>query len=129
MEHLEINVFPISFEKHVGFCTIAAVFFLLQFVRTKRWYQLVLAAAIPLSLLIYIAPENETYFYGIGIMEGVLLLLALVLNIVQSRKLAKAEAEKAAAEEAAKKAAPAVMADAPEMPEPAAEDSEQNTEE
>ena len=98
MEHLEINVFPISFEKHVGFCIIAAVFFLLQFVRTKRWYQLVLAAAIPLS-------------------------------IVQSRKLAKAEAEKAAAEEAAKKAEPAVMADAPEIPEPAAKDSEQNTEE
>ena len=62
-------------------------------------------------------------------MEGVLLLLALVLNIVQSRKLAKAEAEKAAAEEAAKKAEPAVMADAPEIPEPAAKDSEQNTEE
>ena len=39
------------------------------------------------------------------------------------------ETENDAAEEAAKKAEPAVMADAPEMPEPAAEDSEQNTEE
>ncbi|MCQ2408590.1 MAG: hypothetical protein MJ065_08735 [Oscillospiraceae bacterium] len=129
MEHLEINVFPISFEKHLGFSIIAAVFFLLQFARTKRWYQLVLAAAIPLSLLIYVAPENEKYFYGIGIMEGILLLLALLLNIVQSRKTAKEEAARAAAEEAAKKAVPAVMQDAPELPEPAAEASEQNTEE
>lgn len=124
MEHLEINVFPISFEKHVGFCIIAAVFFLLQFIRTKRWYQLVLAAAIPLSLLIYVAPDNEKYFYGVGILEGVLLLFALLLNIVQSRRIAKQEAAKAAAAEAAKKAEPAVMADAPEIPA-----EEQNTEE
>ena len=100
---METSLFPVSMEKHIIFAVIAAVFFLLQFVRTKQWYQLVMAAAIPLSLLIYIDTENMTLFYGVGILEAVLLCTALVLNIVQSHKQSKAEkAAKAAAE--AKKA-------------------------
>ncbi len=109
---METSLFPVSMEKHIIFAVIAAVFFLLQFVRTKQWYQLVMAAAIPLSLLIYIDTENMTLFYGVGILEAVLLCTALVLNIVQSRRQSKAEkAAKAAAEaqkaeeEAAKAAA------------------------
>jgi TRAP-type C4-dicarboxylate transport system permease small subunit len=88
---MELNVFPIELKKHIIFCVVASIFFLLQFIRTKHWYQLVMAAAVPLSLLIYIDPENNYIFYGVGVMEGVLLLLALVLNIIQSRKEAKAE--------------------------------------
>ena len=88
---MEKTLFPITMEKHIVFCAIAAVFFLLQFIRTKRIYQLILAIAVPVSLLIYIAPENETLFYGVGIAEAVLLVLAFILNIVQSRRDAKAE--------------------------------------
>ncbi len=98
---METSLFPVSMEKHIIFAVIAAVFFLLQFVRTKQLYQLVMAAAIPLSLLIYIDTENMTLFYGVGILEAVLLCTALVLNIVQSHKQSKAEkAAKAAAETA-----------------------------
>lgn len=105
---METSLFPVSMEKHIIFAVIAAVFFLLQFVRTKQWYQLVMAAAIPLSLLIYIDTENMTLFYGVGILEAVLLCTALVLNIVQSRRQSKAEkaaAEAKKAEEEAAKAA------------------------
>ncbi len=88
---MEPTMFPISQDKHLIFCILATLLFLLQFVRTKRWYQLVMAIAIPASLLIYVQPENKTIYYGVGILEVVLLLLALILNIIQSAKTAKAE--------------------------------------
>ena len=88
---MEPMIFPISQDKHLIFCIIATVLFLLQFIRTKRWYQLVMALAIPASLLIYADPENKTLFYGVGILEAVLLLLSLLLNIIQSVKTAREE--------------------------------------
>ena len=88
----EKSLFPITMEKHIIFCAVAALFFVLQFIRTKRIYQLVLAIAIPASLLIYIQPENKTLFYGVGIGEAVLLVLAFILSIVQNRKDKKREA-------------------------------------
>ena len=96
---MEKTLFPITMDKHIIFCAVAAVFFLLQFIRTKRIYQLILAIAIPLSLLIYIAPENEMLFYGVGIGEAVLLVLAFILNLVQNARDKKAEKLKAAAAE------------------------------
>lgn len=107
---MDITVFPISMEKHIIFSVIASAFFLLQFGRTKRWYQLVMAFAIPASLVIYMNPANDMLFYGVGIGEGVLLLLALILNIVQSCKIAAA---KKAKKKAAAASAPASAADAP----------------
>lgn len=94
---MEKTLFPITMDKHIIFCAVAAVFFLLQFIRTKRIYQLILAIAIPLSLLIYLAPENEMLFYGVGIAEAVLLVLAFILNLVQNAREKKAEKLKAAA--------------------------------
>lgn len=101
---MEPMIFPISQDKHLIFCIIATVLFLLQFIRTKRWYQLVMALAIPASLLIYVQPENKTLYYGVGVLEAFMLLLALILNIVQSAKIAKAE-KKAKAEADAASAA------------------------
>lgn len=103
---MESTLFPISADKHIIFCIIATILFLLQFIRTKRWYQLLMAIAVPCSLLIYINPENEYVYYGIGVMEGVMLLAALVLNIVQSRKIAKAEKQKKAEASSAEKTEP-----------------------
>lgn len=88
---MEPNIFPIAQDKHLIFVIIATVLFVLQFVRTKHWYQLVMALAIPASLLIYVDPENKTLFYGVGILEAVLLLLSLLLNIIQSVKTAREE--------------------------------------
>ena len=98
---MNTNLFPIGVEKHIIFVVIATAFFILQFVRTKRWYQLVMATAFCVSLLLYTAPDNKAVFYGIGITEAVLLLAALVLNIIQSVRISRAEKAKKAAEEAA----------------------------
>lgn len=111
---MEPMIFPISQDKHLIFCIIATVLFLLQFIRTKRWYQLVMALAIPASLLIYVQPENKTLYYGVGVLEAFMLLLALILNIVQSAKIAKAE----------KKAKAEADAAAAEQTKPAAETEE-----
>ena len=101
---MNTNLFPIGVEKHIIFVVIATAFFILQFVRTKRWYQLVMATAFCVSLLLYTAPDNKAVFYGIGITEAVLLLAALVLNIIQSVRISRAEKAKKAAEEAAESA-------------------------
>lgn len=111
---MEPMIFPISQDKHLIFCIIATVLFLLQFIRTKRWYQLVMALAIPASMLIYVQPENKTLYYGVGVLEAFMLLLALILNIVQSAKIAKAE----------KKAKAEADAAAAEQTKPAAETEE-----
>ena len=125
---LESSLFPISMEKHIIFCIIATILFVLQFVRTKQWYQLVMAAAIPLSLLVYIDEENTTLFNCVGILEAVLLCAALVLNIMQSHKENKADAAKKAAEAAAAEAAETAAASAEEAVETAEEAVEEAAE-
>lgn len=116
-ENQVTSIYPISMEKHIIFVIFASVFFLLQFIRTKRWYQLILAAAFPISLLIYVDESNHTFFYGVGITEFVLLCAAMVANIAQSRKDKKkkaAEKEAKAQEEQAD--SPETDADQPETP-------------
>lgn len=120
---MNMNTFPLSFQQHMIFCAIAVVFLVLQFIRQRYWYQPVVAAAVAASLLIYVN-ESEKWFYSVGVAEFLLILTAMVLYIVQARKLAKAEkakeeAQKAAAE-AEKTDAPAAEASAREE-EPAAE--------
>ncbi len=90
---MNANVFPISMNKHIIFCAVAAVFFVLQFIRTKRVYQLILAVAFGGSLLIYLNTESSLLFYGVGIGEAVLLIAALVANIVQNRHARKANGD------------------------------------
>ena len=99
--NLDPTLFPIAMDKHIIFAVASSLFFLLQFIRTRKLYQLIMAVAIPASLLIYLAPENTTFFYGVGIAEAVLMLLAFVTGTIRSAKDSKA----AKAAEAAAKAA------------------------
>jgi phosphotransferase system glucose/maltose/N-acetylglucosamine-specific IIC component len=48
----------------------------------KKPYQLLMAIAMPVSLLIYIQPENHTLFYAVGLVVAILLFLALASSIV-----------------------------------------------
>jgi hypothetical protein len=109
---MDTNLFPIGVQKHTIFVIIGVIFFILQFARTRRWYQPVMAAAIAASLLIYIDTSNETLFYGVGIAEGVMLFTALTLSIVQA--VLNRRAEKAA--EAKEKAEHPESPDTPDTP-------------
>lgn len=89
---MNMNTFPLTFQQHLIFCIVAVLFLVLQFVRQRYWYQLVIAGAIAGSLLIYVN-ENTGWFYSVGVAELLLMLVAIVLYVVQSKIIAKAEAQ------------------------------------
>ncbi len=76
---MENTLFPISMEMHIGFALVALLVFGLQFIRLRKYYYLVLAVAMPCSLLAYVI-DNTTFFYALGIAEAAALLLAFVLS-------------------------------------------------
>ncbi|MGN1224405.1 MAG: hypothetical protein ACI4TG_04780 [Ruminococcus sp.] len=79
---MDATTFPLPLPYHVVLCVLGCVFFLAQFIRLKKPYQLMMAIAMPASLLIYIQPENKTLFYAVGLLIGLDMLLALVISIV-----------------------------------------------
>lgn len=79
------GLFPFPFDLHVIFACIALVFMVFQFCREKKPYQLIMAVAIPFSLVIWLS-ENRTLFYTVGIVEAVLFLAAFVTAIIFRKK-------------------------------------------
>lgn len=75
------TLFPFPFRMHLIFACIGAVFFAYRFFTQKRPFQLIMAVAIPLSLLVWIS-ESKTVFYGVGIAEAVLIIAAAVLSLI-----------------------------------------------
>ena len=69
---MDATTFPISFTWHLVFCILACVFFIIQYVRSKKSYQLLAAIGIPASLCIYFQPENSSLFYSVGVFEAVI---------------------------------------------------------
>ena len=124
----ETTLFPIGSTRHTVFCVIVSIFFVFQFFRTKRWYQLIMAIAVAFSMIVYIAPENKTLFYTVGVIELILLLAALVVGIVQGKKIAKAEKAAEEAKKAAEKAAEQTEAAAETASEAAEETAQTVTE-
>lgn len=99
---MDASTFPISFTYHLIFCIVAGVFFLAQFIRLRRPYQLILAIAILASLLIYVGDvSNKTWFHTVGLFEVILLLGAVVLSIVDRVKNKKLEKQQDSDGEAA----------------------------
>lgn len=93
------SLFPFPFKIHVTFACIALVFFVIQFLREKKPYQLIMGIAIPLSLLIRLS-DNKVVFYIIGIIEAILLLAAFITSIIFKQKEVPSEkAEKSITDE------------------------------
>ncbi len=80
---MDATTFPIPLVYHVIFCAAACIFFIVQYVRTKKSYQLLLAIGIPASLCIYINPESSSLFYSVGAFEAVLLIGAVVFAFIE----------------------------------------------
>lgn len=74
-------LFPFPFSLHATFCCIALVFFVLRFIKEKAPYQLIMAIAIPFSMIIWLS-EGKTLFYMVGIAEVAFLIAAFVSSIV-----------------------------------------------
>ena len=86
------NIFPLPFSAHLIFAVVAFVFFLIQFIRVRYKYQLVMAVAVAMTMLIYLK-DTKLWFYGIGILEFGLLIIALVAAISEKKRRRELEAE------------------------------------
>ena len=80
------DMFPFPFSLHIAFVCVATIFFILRFSKHKQPFQLIFAAAIPLSLLIWLTSGHRTMYYALGIIEVLLIVAALVSSIVMSAK-------------------------------------------
>ena len=80
------DMFPFPFSLHIAFVCVATIFFILRFSKHKQPFQLIFAAAIPLSLLIWLTSGHRTAYYALGILEVLLIVAALVSSIVMSAK-------------------------------------------
>ncbi len=79
---MNASTFPISFPIYLGFCIIAAVFFVFLYVFRRRPQQLLLAIAVLASLIIFIDKDNSSLFAAVGWFELIILVAALVFSIV-----------------------------------------------
>lgn len=95
------TLFAFPFPFHLVFAVISFIFFIVSFFRFRKPYQLLLAVGIPLSLLLWLADGNRNMYYGIGILELIILLLALITNIICKPKNKETASE---ADEKAEKA-------------------------
>lgn len=85
-QNLENTLFPISLGLHMVLALAALLVFGLQFLRLRKSHHLILAIALPCTLLPYLDENNQSLFYGVGIAELLALLLALVLSMTVDRE-------------------------------------------
>lgn len=90
---MDASTFPIPFWYHLILSLVATAFFVAQFIRVRKPYQLLLAVAMLSSMLIYASDiNNKSWFHAVGVFELVLLLGAIVLSVmgrISDRKKAK----------------------------------------
>ncbi len=120
---MENSLFPIKLGIHIVFALAALLVFGLQFLRYRKKYHLVLAIAIPLSLLPYLAEDNMPLFYAVGVVDALALIGALILAKTVDRD-PEAETD---AEPAAEEAAPEEAAEASAAPEETADAEAEET--
>ncbi|MDO5149537.1 MAG: hypothetical protein Q4D76_09110 [Oscillospiraceae bacterium] len=90
-----MNTFPLELNKHILFCAIGIIFFLFQFFRQGYKYQIMSAAAIGATLLLYIS-DTTAWRYTVGVLELVLIIAIFVVMSVEKKN---AEKKAAAASE------------------------------
>ena len=75
---MDNSYFPIRIEVHLILALLALLVFGMQFIRFRKSHHLVLAIALPCTLLPYLF-DNQTFFYTVGVAEGAALVLSLIL--------------------------------------------------
>ena len=88
------GMFPFPFTMHLVFCCISLIFFLYRFSAEKKPYQLILAIAIPFSLILWLS-DSRSLFYFVGAAEFVMLIAAFIASIACKPKNAAPSAEPA----------------------------------
>ncbi|MEE0022136.1 hypothetical protein [Ruminococcus sp.] len=104
---MDATTFPISFAYHLIFCLAAGIFFIVQYARLRRPYQLIFAIGMLGSLAIYLDTSSKALFHTVGVFELVLLIGAIAFSISDrvKRRKGTADADEADAAEPAQEEA------------------------
>ncbi len=122
---MENSLFPIKLGIHIIFALASLLVFGIQFLRYRKKYHLVLAIAIPLTLLPYLAEDNMALFYGVGAVDAIALIGALILAQTVDRDPEEEEAaEEAGASEEKEASDEAPAEEIPAEPDSTQEESE-----
>lgn len=76
------SFFPFPFPLHLIFAVIATAFLIFRFVTNKKPFQLIMAIAIPISLILWIPTASRTLYYVIGLIELILIIVAFVTSLI-----------------------------------------------
>lgn len=80
------NIFPLPFEIHLAFVIIAILVFSVRFMMKKRSYQIIMSAAVALTLFLHDGISKAMY-NGIGVSIFILIIAAFVSCIIDRKKL------------------------------------------
>ena len=87
------TIFPFPFQMHIALAIISFLFFSYRFAVQKKPFQLIFAIAVPLSMLVWVS-NNKTLFYGLGLVELALIVIAIITSFVCKPKKAEETAAK-----------------------------------
>lgn len=96
---MDSSLFPLSFQSHIIFCIVSVLFFAVQFIRMRCKYQIIAPIAILSTLLVYVS-EEKVFFYSVGVLE---LILLIVLTVVMNKEKKAIEAAANAADDSSLK--------------------------
>ena len=92
------TIFPFPFEMHLALAVISFLFFSYRFVSQKKLFQLIFAVAAPLSLILWLS-DNKSLFYGLGLAELILIVIALISSFMSKPKKTEETASKSSKED------------------------------
>lgn len=75
------SLFPFPAPLHIGFVIIAVIFFVFRYFTNGKPFQLIMAIAVPLSLILRLDLSRQG-FYIVGAVELLLLIAAAVTSVV-----------------------------------------------
>lgn len=84
METMDNSLFPIHMGMHIVLGLLALLVFGLQFIRYRKSHHLVMAIALPCTLLPYLV-DSMSFFYALGVVEFIALIAAFVLSVTVDR--------------------------------------------
>lgn len=84
------NLFPFPLWLHLSIGIFGFFFMGARFIKQKKPFQLVYAVAIPFSMTIWLS-DSRSWFYTLGAIELVLIVLAMILGVCFSKTAAEPE--------------------------------------
>ncbi len=76
------SFFPFPLSMQIIFTVVSVAFLIYRFVTNKKPYQLIMAIAILIALLLRIPNSSRTLFYVVGLIELILIVIAFITSLI-----------------------------------------------